>query len=353
MSQGGVTRRDGPAGNAFARTVHANAGDRGGGGGGSLWTTPRAAARNRASESWRAALDVVDGETPWTEAQRGGRIGLLVCTDQANFALGWTGSVTGAFAEWTIEAPADALAATTTANTHARTARRTPRCAVVFGCGDRPARRSWDAATSASSVASVVGSGVVDKAWSSTRMMVSGRGVASGRAAALASAATAPRDGRFGRAAGGVGGTATATGVEGRFVRSPSARRGGFFFIALAARTSCMARPCMHSSHISSTYIHYRSTGMFRLVLGPRRELRDATRSARRARSRRAVKLVSWLFALRRGQRAGFVTSSCESNGFRKMPPINPRPPGPSPGPRRPPRQASQTSAPRDVQITK
>ena len=63
MSQGGVTRRDGPAGNAFARTVHANAGDRGGGGGGSLWTTPRAAARNRARESMCAALDVVAGAT--------------------------------------------------------------------------------------------------------------------------------------------------------------------------------------------------------------------------------------------------------------------------------------------------
>ena len=112
----------------------------------------------------------------------------LVEATQANFALGRTGSVAGAFAEWTMEAPADALAATTTAKTHARTANRNPRCAVVFGCGDRFDRRSWAAATSASSVDSVVGSGVVDNAWSSTRTMVSGRGVASGRASTLASA---------------------------------------------------------------------------------------------------------------------------------------------------------------------
>ena len=59
-----MTRRAGPAGNFEGRTVHANAGDRGGGGGGSLWTTPRAAARNRARESMCAALEVVAGATP-------------------------------------------------------------------------------------------------------------------------------------------------------------------------------------------------------------------------------------------------------------------------------------------------
>ena len=208
----------------------------------------------------------------------------LVLSTQANFARGRTGSIVGAFAEWTIEAPADALAATTTASTQARTANRRPRCAVVFGCGDRFDRRSWDAATSASSVDSVVGSGVVDNAWSSTRTMVSGRGVASGRASTLASACLGA--GRFGSAAGGVGGTATAIGVEGRFVRSPRGRRGGLFFVAFAARTSCMARPCMHSSHISSTYIHWlrSSTGMFRFVLCPPAVSLQATRSAGRAR---------------------------------------------------------------------
>ncbi len=276
---GGTTRRAGPAGNFDARTLHANAGDRGGGGEGSLCTTPRAAARNRANESWRAARAVVAGATPRTEAQRGGRRGLVVET-QANFAFARTGSVVGAFAACTKDEPADALAATTTANTHARTAKRKPRCAVVFGGGDRFDRSSWDAATSASSVASVVGSGVVDKAWSATK---ENGGVASGRASTLASGRRGA--GRFGRAAGGVGGTATATGVDGRFVRSPSARRGGLFFVAFAARTSCMARPCMHSSHISSTYIHgSRSTGMLRLVLGPPAVSLQATRSARRAR---------------------------------------------------------------------
>ena len=135
-----------------------------------MWTTPRAAARNRATESRRAALAVVAGATPRTEAQRGGLIGLLVEGAQANFARGRTGSVVGAFAEWTMEAPADALAATTTAKTHARTANRNPRCAVVFGCGDRFDRMSWDAATSASSVDSVVGSGVAVSAWSSTKV---------------------------------------------------------------------------------------------------------------------------------------------------------------------------------------
>ena len=279
-SQGGTTRRDGPAGNFDARTLHAKWGGRGGGGEGSLWTTPRAAARNRARESWRAARAVVDGATPRTEAQRGGRRGLVVET-QPNFAFARTGSIGGAFAEWTIEAPADALAATTTAKTQARTASRTPRCAVVFGGGDRPSSKAWDAATSASSVASVVGSGVVDNAWSSTRTMVSGRGVASGRASALASGRRGA--GCFGRAAGGVGGTATAIGVDGLLVRSPRGRRGGLFFRCFAARTSCMARPCMHSSHISSTYIHS-STGMFRFVLGPPAVSLQATRSAGRAR---------------------------------------------------------------------
>ena len=94
----------------------------------------------------------------------------LVDETQANFAFARTGSVVGAFAEWTMEAPADALAATTTAKTHARTANRKPRCAVVFGGADRFDRRSWDAATSASSVASVVGSGVAVSVWSSTKV---------------------------------------------------------------------------------------------------------------------------------------------------------------------------------------
>ena len=114
-----------------------------------------------------AALEVVAGATPRTGVQRGGLIGLVVET-QANFARGRTGSVAGAFAEWTMEAPADALAATTTARTQARTANRRPRWAVVFGGGDRPASKSWDAATSASSVASVVGSGVAVSVWSAT-----------------------------------------------------------------------------------------------------------------------------------------------------------------------------------------
>ena len=109
----------------------------------------------------------------------------LVDETQANFAFARTGSVVGAFAAWTSEDPADALAATTTARTHARTANRRPRCAVVFGGGDRPSSKAWDAATSASSVASVVGSGVVDKAWSATK---ENGGVASGRASTLASA---------------------------------------------------------------------------------------------------------------------------------------------------------------------
>ena len=43
----------------------------------------------------------------------------LVVETQANFAFARTGSTVGAFAEWTIEAPADALAATT-ARTQAR-----------------------------------------------------------------------------------------------------------------------------------------------------------------------------------------------------------------------------------------
>ena len=126
-----------------------------------------------------AALEVVAGATPRTGVQRGGLMLLVVETAQANFALGRTGSIVGAFAACTKDEPADALAATTTAKTHARTANRRPRCAVVFGGGDRPSSKAWDAATSASSVASVVGSGVVDNAWSSTRTMVSGRGVAS------------------------------------------------------------------------------------------------------------------------------------------------------------------------------
>ena len=74
---GGTTRRAGPAGNFAARTVHAKRGGRGGGGGGSLWTTPRAAARNRARESMCAALEVVAGATPRTGVQRGGRMGLV------------------------------------------------------------------------------------------------------------------------------------------------------------------------------------------------------------------------------------------------------------------------------------
>ena len=113
-----------------------------------------------------AALAVVAGATPRTGAQRGGRIG-VVDTAQANFARGRTGSVAGAFAAWTSDDPADALAATT-AKTHARTANRRPRCAVVFGCGDRFDRRSWDASSEASSTGSVVGSGVAVSAWSAT-----------------------------------------------------------------------------------------------------------------------------------------------------------------------------------------
>ena len=175
-----------------------------------------------------AALEVVAGATPRTGVQRGGLMLLVVETAQANFALGRTGSIVGAFAACTKDEPADALAATTTAKTHARTANRRPRCAVVFGGGDRPSSKAWDAATSASSVASVVGSGVVDNAWSSTRTMVSGRGVASGRASTLASGCRGA--GSFGKAQGGVGGTATAIGVDGLLVRSPSARRGGLFF---------------------------------------------------------------------------------------------------------------------------
>ena len=46
----------------------------------------------------------------------GGRMGLVLST-QANFAFARTGSVAGAFAEWTMEAPADALAATDDAST--------------------------------------------------------------------------------------------------------------------------------------------------------------------------------------------------------------------------------------------
>ena len=54
-----------------------------------------------------------------------------------------------------------------------------PSCSAAAA---EPASKAWDAATSASSVASVVGSGVAVSAWSSTRTMVSGRGVARGRA---------------------------------------------------------------------------------------------------------------------------------------------------------------------------
>ena len=169
-SQGGTTRRAGPAGNFEPRTVHANWGGRGGGGEGSLWTTPRAAARNRARESMCAALEVVAGATPRTGVQRGGLMLLVVETAQANFALGRTGSIVGAFAACTKDEPADALAATTTAKTHARTANRRPRCAVVFGCGDRFDRMSWDASSEASSTGSVVGSGVAVSAWSSTKV---------------------------------------------------------------------------------------------------------------------------------------------------------------------------------------
>ena len=80
-----------------------------------------------------------------------------------------------------------------------------------------------------------------------------------------------------------------------------------------------MARPCMHSSHISSTYIHSRNTGMFRFVLGPP-VFRFKRRAARETTVGRAATLLRWSVEPGSGQRAGFVAIAVLEQRVSQMP---------------------------------